>query len=326
LHYSAALKHTEDTVASPTRRETVANELRDRIVSGLHVGHLRGGERLSSVRALAAELDVNERVVLAALRALAEEGLVELRERSGAYVVPPHPSFGEGLPFLGRWLITTLVQARTRGLAPCQVSELVRRCFETRHVRAACLECNADQLDLLCTELTDDHGYITDGALIDELDVRDPPLAVRRADVLVTTVFHADKVGRIARALGKPWIAVVLRPDVMRNVARQLERGPVHYIATDRRFERKLRRMLAPFGPTTNLRLYILPGDDLAGIPDDAATFVMPSARRYLRRRYGDAGWPGKPMQPPRHLSDEAARQLLTFLVQLNMAALSPAT
>ena len=313
-------------MSSPTRRETVANELRDRIVSGLHVGHLRGGERLSSVRALAAELDVNERVVLAALRALADEGLVELRERSGAYVVPPHQSFGDGLPFLGRWLITTLVQARTRGLSPRQMADLMRRCLETQRVRAACLECNSDQLELLCTELADDHGYIADSTLIEGLDVREPPLAVRRADVLVTTVFHADKVRRIAKALDKPWIAVVLRPDVMRNVARHLQRGPVHYIATDKRFERKLRRMLAPFGATTNLRLHVVPGDDLSEIAPNAPTFVMPSARGYLRRRYGDDRGPGNPIQPTRQLSDEAARQLLTFLVQRNMAAVSRTT
>jgi hypothetical protein len=112
----------------------------------------------------------------------------------------------------------------------------------------------------------------------------------------------------------------------MRNVARQLERGPVHYIATDTRFERKLRRMLAPFGATTNLRLHIVPGDDLSEIAPEAPTLVMPSARAYLRRRYGDDRWPGHPIQPTRHLSDDAARQLLTFLVQRNMAALSRAT
>ncbi len=304
-------------------RDEVANELRDRIVAGLHVGRLRGGERMPSVRAVASELNVNERVVLAALRTLADEGFVELRERSGAYIVPPHPSLGEGLPHLGQWLITMLLQARARGLAPRLVSEFVRRSLETRRVRAACIECNLDQLHLLCTELADDHGYVAEGAPLDTLDVQQPPIAVRRADVLVTTAFHVDKVRRVAKVLGKPWIAVVLRADVMHEVAQHLRRGPVYYVATDPRYERKLRRMFAPLGPTTNLRVVIVPRDDVSDIPTDAPTFVMPSARDYLRRHYGERGSPGRPLQPPRHFSDAAARQLLTFMVKFNMASLA---
>ena len=132
-------------------REAVGSALRDRIVTGLHVGRLTGGERLPSTRSLAAEFGVNERVVLAALRALADEGFVELRPRSGAYVVPPHPAAGAGLPDLGAWLVTTLVQARARGLPPRELPEYARRCLETRRVRAACVECNDDQLHLLCS-------------------------------------------------------------------------------------------------------------------------------------------------------------------------------
>jgi DNA-binding transcriptional regulator YhcF (GntR family) len=304
-------------------RAAVVDELRDRIIGGLHTGSMRGGDRLASVRELAAELDVNERVVLAALRELAGEGFIELRPRSGAYVVPPHPAAGEGLPHLGAWLIGMLLQARARGLPPREVSEFVRRSTETRRVRAACIECNRDQLHLLCSELANDHGLVAESTPLDELSAADPPLSVRRADVLVTTAFHADRVRRLARTLDKPWIAVALRPDIMRDVAQHLQRGPVYYVATDARFERKLRRMLAPFGPTTNLRVLLLPRDDPDEIPADAPTFVMTSARAYLQKRYGARGGPGQPIHPPRQFSDDAARQVLTFLVRLNMASLA---
>ena len=49
------------------------------------------------------------------------------------------------------------------------------------------------------------------------LDVVD---ALRRADVLVTTLFHAPEVEAAAKRLGKPWIAVALRPDAMSDAAR----------------------------------------------------------------------------------------------------------
>ncbi len=304
-------------------RLEVASELRDRIVTGIHVGRFRGGERLPAVRSLAKELGVNDRVVMAAIRELADEGFVELRQRSGTYIVPPHPASGPSLPHLGAWLVGMLVQARSRGLAPRDVSEFVRRSTETRRLRAACIECNNDQLVLLCHELARDHGYIADSTPLESLNANDPPLNVRRADVLVTTAFHADRVRRVAQALGKPWIAVALRREVMRDVGRHLARGPVYYVATDARFERKLRRMLGALGPVANLRVRIAGRDDLTEIPPEAPTFVMPSALDAVKRKFRGTRGPGQPIHPARHFSDESARELLTFLVHANMAALA---
>ena len=306
---------------SRIRRADVAESLRDRIVTGLHVGRLTGGDRLPPTRTLAREFGVNERVVLAALRTLADEGFVELRPRSGAYVVPPHPTGGGALPDLGYWLVIMLLQARSRGLPPREVSEYVRRCLETRRVRAACIECNDDQLHLLCSELAGDHGYISERTAVRELSADDPPLAVRRSDLLVTTLFHANAVQKVAERLGKPWIAVALRREVMRDVGRYLQHGPVYYVATDPRFEKKLRRMLSPLGPVSNLRVMLVGRDDLDAIPHDAPTYVMTSAREYVASRYAGRAAPGRPIHPARSFSDEAARELLTFIVRANMAA-----
>jgi len=307
--------------ASTTRvkRHVVADELRDRIVTGLHVGRFRGSEQLPSTRALAAEFGVNERVILGALRVLADEGFVELRPRSGAYVARPHPAGNDALPHLGAWIVGLLVQARARGIAPRQFAEYVRRCLETHHVRAACIECNEDQLHLLCSELSADHGFIAESAHLDDLNAASPPQAVRKADVLITTTFHADRVRVIANRLGKPWIAVSLRPEIMRTVGQHLREGIVYYVAVDPRYERKLRRMLAPVGPTSNLRVMIVGRDALDAIPADAPTFVMTSARERLQKQFGARGGPGRPIHPARQFSDDAARELLTFLVKANL-------
>jgi len=305
-------------------REAVAESLRDRIVTGIHVGKYSGGERLPSTRVLAAEFGVNERVVLAALRLLADDGFITLKPRSGAYVVPPHPAGGGFLPDLGIWLVNMLVQARARGLAPRHVSEYVRRCLETRRVRAACIECNRDHLHLLCSELTDDHGYVSEAVELDDLDDADPPLALRRADVLVTTTFHAARVQAAAERLRKPWITIALRRDVLEDVSRCLAEGPVYYVATDARVEAKLRRMLSPVAPVHHLKIVIVDRDDLDAIPADAPTFVMTSARAFVTARYGENSGPGKPMfHPPRSFSEATARELLSFLVRANMRALT---
>ena len=304
-------------------RREVAEALRERIVSGLHYGRFTGGERLASARALSDEFDVNERVVLAALRELAADGLVELRPRSGAYVTPPHPAGGPSLPDLGGWLVTMLVDARARGLAPRDVGDYVRRCLETRRVRAACIECNGDQLHMLCTELESDHGFVSEAVELEALRGDNVPRALKRADVLVSTMFHVADVQRVAKRLGKPWIGVALRSDITAEVARLLSEGVLYYVASDPRFEPKLRRMLRAIAPVRNLRVAIVGRDDLDAIPPDAPTFVMPSARDYVVARYGMAGGPGRPIQPSRQFSDAAARELLTFMVRANMAALA---
>ena len=306
-----------------TGRTTVADALRHRIVSGLHVGRLAGGERLPNTRELAAEFGVNQRVVMAALRTLAEEGFIALKPRSGAYVLPPHPAGGGSLPDLGAWLVAMLLQARARGLPPRDVSEYVRRCMETRRVRAACIECNHDQLHVLCSELANDHGYLTESTELDELRGEELPASLRRADLLVTTVFHAAEVEAVANRLGKPWIAVALRPDVMGDVAHALGMGPVYFIATDPRFEPKLRQMLAPIAPVANVRVLLTGRDDLDAIPCDAPTFVMSSASEHLASRYGARGAPGRPIHSPRSFSDSTAQELLSFLVRANTTALA---
>jgi DNA-binding transcriptional regulator YhcF (GntR family) len=302
-------------------RQTVAEVLRDRILTGLHVGMYAGGERLPSARTIAAELGVNERVVLAALQSLAGDGFLVVRPRSGAYIVPPHPAGGSALPDIGAWLVSTLVDARARGLRPRDVPEYARRCLDTRRVRAACVECNRDQIHLLCSELADDHGFDAVGVEVEELDGSAAEAVLHDADVLVTTTFHVREVEAAAARYGKPWIAVVLRPEVMRNVARRLRDGPVYYVATDERVEPKLRQMLEPLGPVGNLRVLLVDRDDLGGIPPNAPTFVMTSARAWLAAHRGTTAGPGQPIHPPRHLSDDSARALLTFLVRSNMAA-----
>jgi DNA-binding transcriptional regulator YhcF (GntR family) len=304
-------------------RNGVAELLRERVVTGLHVGRFVGGERLPSARVLAKEFGVNERVVLAALRALADDGLIALRPRSGAYVVPPQPVSGNPLPDLGAWIVTVLLQARARGLPPRDLPEYLRRSLETRRVRAACIECNRDQLHLLCSELANDHGFISEPVEIEALEDPSASPSLRRADVLVTTVFHRHDVQKAAAALGKPCIAVALKPEIMEDIAGRLRDGPVYYVATDERYAEKLRRMLALMAPVANLRMLLVGRDDLGQIPPNAPTFVMTSARDHMVATYGTVAGAGQPIHPARQFADAAARELLVFLTRANSSALA---
>ncbi len=61
-------------------------QLMEQIRHGIETGAIRAGERLPTIRSLAQELVINPNTVVRAYRELQHEGVVELRQGSGAYV------------------------------------------------------------------------------------------------------------------------------------------------------------------------------------------------------------------------------------------------
>jgi DNA-binding transcriptional regulator YhcF (GntR family) len=303
------------------RRAEVTDAIRRRIVSGLHLGTLSHGDRLPSTRELSDEFGVTPRTVMAAYRELEQEGLVELRPRSGIYVAATHASGGGMLTQLAGWVVEVLVQGLTRNVPPIEFPERVRRCLETLRLRAICIAGNRDQIHSLCTELRADYGLETDGVELEQLSTPDDVtrLALRRADVLVTIALHAAEVQRRARELAKPWIVVSLRPDLMSEVTRRLATEPVYFVATDPRFGEALRRIFEPTGHANNARLVVLGRDDPAAIPDGAPTYIMRSAREQL----GDSPLAGRVIPTPHVFSTDTARELLTFIIRANIVAMA---
>lgn len=66
-------------------REAVADELRERIVSGTY----KPGDKLPSTRELASMFGVARNTANDALHLLAREGLVDIKDKSGAVVLSP---------------------------------------------------------------------------------------------------------------------------------------------------------------------------------------------------------------------------------------------
>ncbi len=82
----------------------LVTRLRMRVVRALHLGHLRTGDRLPGIREIQRETGLNDRIVARAYRALAVEGLVEVRGRSGVYVAEQDRLSAKLLPETARWL------------------------------------------------------------------------------------------------------------------------------------------------------------------------------------------------------------------------------
>ncbi|HYN21769.1 MAG TPA: hypothetical protein VE078_12465 [Thermoanaerobaculia bacterium] len=295
--------------------EVVREGLRQRVTSGLHLGELCQGDRLGSARQTAREAGTDYRMVVAALRGLERDGLLEIRPRGGIYVGRrARPPQSRRLAGFGDRLVALVLDEIAGGLPVAAIAERLRHCLDTIGLRAACIECNDDQIDFLCHELQAGYGLESVAVEIDRLR-GEPPLAVRQADLLVSTTFHAGDVRRCAVRLGKPCVIVTLDARRREDVTRLLAEGPVYIIGTDRRWAAKARAIWAREPGAERLQALTLGHDSLERIPKEAALMVMPRARRLLA---GNSLL--ERALPPRGFSRDTARQILSFLVQANLA------
>lgn len=307
------------------RKAQITEAMRDRIVSGLHLGMLTQRQRLPSSRHVAREFAVAPRMAMAVYRELEREGLVEVRSRSGIYLTATRASGNGMLTQSAGWVVDLLVKGMSRGIAPIELPERLRRCLETLRLRAVCVAANNDQIHSLRTELCEDYGFEVTGIEVSQLwdKAEDVQVALRQAALFVTIALHAPEVQRRARELGKPCVLVTLRPDLLTETTRRLQQQPVYFVATDPRFGDALRRLFEPTGTADNVRLVVLGSDDPASIPEGAPTYFMRSALDRLGETPLSAS---RVAQAVRVFSTDTARELLMFIVRANIAAMEART
>jgi GntR family transcriptional regulator len=113
--------HISSTSGVPTYLQIV-----EQVRQALRLGRLEPGDRLPTVREVAAAVAVNPNTVLKAYRELEHEGLVEGRHGQGTYVVRslsgPSPAT---LDRLRTSLETWVKQARAAGLSPEHIRAVV---------------------------------------------------------------------------------------------------------------------------------------------------------------------------------------------------------
>jgi len=293
-------------------RAAITEDLRQRIVTGVHLGTLRPGERLPSLRDLGAELNVDPRTIMGAYRQLAAEGLVRLLPRSGVFVAPSTPTGDELLPEVAAWVVDFLLRGLTRDIPPTELRRQARACLDTVRVRAACLECNEDQIYSLSQQVRADYGF--EAVAVDTADLagrRPLPPGAADADLVLTTRFHTAEAERLGRRLRRPVIVATLDPVFVNEVTRMMAAGRVWWICTDPRFAAKVPTMFG--APVLPVVLGRVPPED-----------IPPGDMVYATRRAADrlpAGWRGgRVVTVPRVFSAETARALLVFLVKRNLA------
>jgi DNA-binding transcriptional regulator YhcF (GntR family) len=305
-------------ISSPRRRRAeIVDVMRRRVLGGVGAGALRRGDRLPSARELAAEFDVDPRLVLAAYRVLSTEGLVDIRRRSGIYVAAT-PEVAGGPPVVAEgWLVDVLYQGIEHGIMAPRLGEWLRRCMTSRRLRAAVVAGTADHIEGISGELREDYGVDT---IPFSAEVLEPPMRtpneLAAADFAVTPEQYVDALRRVLRPLGKRVIGAPIRTELDPELRLALARDTVHALVVDPRSAAIVRATAGEYA--SRVQVHVVGQDDLRSISDGAALYVTRSARQ----RLGAARLPGRVLPPTRLLAPSVGREVLALIVEANLKAM----
>lgn len=305
---------------------SLADRLRDRILNALHLGMLQPGDRLPSIRTLWREMGVDHRVVAGAYRELEEEGLVEVRGRSGVYVARQDQLGGEVLAETARWMAGVMVEAWKRRITIQELPDLLRRCSSSRRLRCACVESSVDQMTAYCTELEEQFGLEPVPVYISPTPLPRPQRSVefygvedrlRECDLAVTTSYHSRLARAAADNTGRPSVTLTVNADVVETVRRHLRDRPLTVVVVDPVFGERVRAMYAGEDEAERERIRVIQASDT-----EALAALDPTEPIMLSRAARDrTGHILNPLLVPHSptFSARTARDLLEAVIQLNV-------
>lgn len=301
---------------TPRSPESIAEILRDRLLRGIRAGALVPGARLPSARELVGEFNVDNRVILAAYRKLAADGLVEIRERGGVYVRQTEGGAAPTLPV--RWFADMFAEGIARGFSASDLSECMRGLVETVRLRAIVISTTEDQVAGLARELREDFGINAEGLTAAALKGSGVHrAALRRSDVLIATTAHGEFAASLGEEVGKPSLVIDVRPDLIMGEWALLLRQPVWAVVATAEFGEMLRHFFSAVPGIENLRILVHRRDDLSQIPLGARTYVT----HRVRESVDMTTIRGKILPPARTISTDSARDLFDFIVRANYRA-----
>lgn len=298
--------------------EATEQHLRYLIVGLLHVGRLRRGDPLPSIRAVARDFGADHRAVAAAYRVLEAEGLVEIRPGAGVYLASDASVADTARSASARWLGEVMLEGWNRRVPRREVASLVQQCAASR-MRCALVESNDDHMLAVAAELEADFSLdvapvrISPDAGADAISAE----ALAGAEVVVTTVFHAAAVRAAAARAGKPFVVLTLNPAFAAEVSRRLAGRSVTGVVSDPGY---IERGAAHLEVTTHrgqVRFVTVDELEAKGETVDAGRDDV-LVTRAARRRLGLPEYHLVP-SPPAYISPESAGELFTLIAGLSL-------
>jgi hypothetical protein len=209
-----------------------------------------------------------------------------------------------------------LRQGWERGIARGEVGRMIGRCAGAR-VTCACVESNEDHMVAVAAELADGFSLEVRPVMVSPAPgAAVPPGAFADADLVATTVFHADAVRAAAASAGKPCVVLRVHPGFAARVAAALHAREVTAVIADPRYAARARSYL-DVTPHRGQARYVLV-DELG--PEVRLEAPSTLVTRAARRRLGLPEYHLVP-PPPGYICPDSAGELFHAIVAVALAA-----
>jgi DNA-binding transcriptional regulator YhcF (GntR family) len=218
-------------------RTPLYEQIREQIISALHMGRIQPGHKLPSVRQFARVHKVNPKTIHRIYRRLSDDGYVELRAGSGAYIAPIQRGTldGDRLLSMHRFFQHTVEECGRMGVDPQAAADLFASFVSRRtlwNAQIAVVEENREHLDLLAHELRTALGVRATPVALRSLE-SDPDGALANACIVVTTDFHFETVRKLSGRTDRPVLQVQLHPEFVPSLMRAAEAGHLLMVVSD---------------------------------------------------------------------------------------------
>jgi DNA-binding transcriptional regulator YhcF (GntR family) len=221
--------------------------VKDRLLTDTHLGRLRPGRRVPSVRRMAQLTGLDRKAVHRAYLKLVAEGLLRTRPGCGTFIseetvagLTPVPA-AELLGAIER----CLADAASLGLSPAVFGQLLAVLVGDglRGYPVAIAECDHEQIGLIAGEVHGATGVAVHPMLLRDFS-SDPGRVLRQVHAVVGTSCHRDDVLALAAPFGLPVHWVVQDPTAATAFLERARHGRVLMVVHDTHCASGFRRLL----------------------------------------------------------------------------------
>jgi DNA-binding transcriptional regulator YhcF (GntR family) len=302
----------------------ILDQLRDRIVTGLYFGNWQPGELLPSIRDIADAESVDRKTAAAAYHRLEEEGLVEVKARSGVFLRDERENGRNGgagplEKLQRRWLKNTYDGARALGLDTRTVLRLFNAVADVEATPVPVVDEDMATARTVAEELRECVGIDARPVGLADMNGRSVFAA---APFAVTTPYYA---GRVSTALTRtPLIIATLSLDLLHELMQRAATGNILVTVPSQWIASRVEAALRQRAPNMERTHVVVAGrdTDLQQLRRDAAcVFVWPGCDEVLSTFAGD-----ECVKPVRLLSEVTTDRVRTAVLDAALRSLNGAS
>lgn len=231
-----------------------------RIIKSLIADNVwKPGSKIPTERSLAEQLKISRNTVSMAFRELESEGVLVCQQGRGTFVAESDEAVRRESrkERLLKIIDIAMEEATTLGFSVEEFMAITHvRAREKREilsrVNIVLIECNREQVEFFARELARSVGVIIQPILLGELETNPEQFLdmIRRADIVITTLFHLQAVKEIVGEVGTEIVALALSPllDSIVRIARLPNGAKVGIFCISQSFADKMKSSLRNAG------------------------------------------------------------------------------